>query len=199
MPFLERKVGMNWQGLKIPIIIVSLLAGMALFFAGQWVYQKYGFNDPLNNALNSNQSIESFSISSDEPVRVVVSFKPDADMMLSYKEVRKELNAFMGSKDFQLILTDSRDDVLSKAWYNSQYAVYEAALKGNFQDMAAAVNWEASTAGVDAIINVDHENIYVRLKHQGHTLDQVISLNVSNNNGIFQAPVTGGGNNDQGN
>ncbi len=191
---------MKWQGLKIPIIIVSLLAGMALFFAGQWLYQKYSFNDPLNYALNSNQSIESFSISNKGNVlQVNVTLKYDADMMLSYKELRKELTDAMGKKDFQLILGDNRNDVLRQVWYNSQYAVYEASFQGNFQDMAAMVNEEARASGVDAIINVDQENIYLRLKHEGHTLDQVIALNVNKNNGNGQAPATGGGNNDQGN
>ncbi|MDD4237164.1 MAG: hypothetical protein PHT62_01220 [Desulfotomaculaceae bacterium] len=193
---------MNWQGLKIPIIIVSLLAGMALFFAGQWLYQKYSFNEPLNDALKSNPSIESFSVSDKGRVlQVDVSLKYDADMMMSYKELIKELTNAMGKKNFQLILGDSRDidDVLGQVWYKAQYAVYEASFQGNFQDMATVVNREASTSGVVAIINVDQENIYLRLKHEGHTLDQVITLNVNQNNGIGQAPATGGGNNDQGN
>ena len=191
---------MKWQGLKVPIIIVSLLAGMALFFAGQWLYQKYNFNEPLNDALNSNQSIESFSVSNKgHALEVAVSLKYDTDMMVSYKELRKELTRALGEKNFQLILCDSRDDVLRQVWYNSQYAVYEAAFQGNFQDMATLVNKEARAAGADAIINVDQENIYLRLKHQGHTLDQVITLNVNNINGIGQLPATGGGNNAKGN
>lgn len=191
---------MKWQGLNIPIIIVSLLAGVALFFAGQWLYQKYSFNEPLNAALSSNQSIESFSVSSEGNVlQVDVSLKYDADMMLSYKELRKELANSMGKKNYQLNLGDSRDDVLRQVWYNSHYAVYQAAFQGNFQDMAAAVNRESRASGVDAIINIDQENIYLRLKHQGHTLDQVISLNMNQNNGIGQAPAAGGGNHDQGN
>jgi len=193
---------MKWQGLKIPIIIVSLLAGMALFFAGQWLYQKYNFNEPLNDALNSNPSIESFSVSSKGPVlQVEVSLKYEEDMMLSYKELHKDLTSAMGKKNFQLVLVDSRDydSALRQVWYNSQYAIYEASFIGNFQDMAAAVNSKSHASGVEAIINVDQENIYLRLKHEGHTLDQVIPLNVNQNNGIGNTPATGGGNNAEGN
>lgn len=193
---------MKWQGLKIPIIIVSLLAGMALFFAGQWLYQKYSFNEPLNNTLNNNPSIESFRVNNQGQVlQVDVSLRYDADMMQSYKQIRKELTNNTGKKDFQLILSDTRDkdSILRQVWYNSQYAVYEASFSGNFQQMAGVVNNEARAAGIEAIINVDQENIYLRLKHEGHTLDQVITLNVNQNKGIGQAPAIGGGNNDQGN
>lgn len=193
---------MKWQGLKIPIIIVSLLAGMALFFAGQWLYEKYSFNEPLNDALHNNPSIESFHISNQGQVlQVDVSLKYDADMMQSYKEIREELTKTMGKKNFQLALVDTRnhDSVLRQVWYDSQYAVYEASFNGNFQDMANIVNREASASGVEAILNVDPEKIYLRLKHEGNTLDQVISLNVNQHNGIGQTPATGGGNNAQGN
>lgn len=193
---------MKWQGLKIPIIIVSLLAGMALFFAGQWLYQKYSFNEPLNNTLNNNPSIESFRVNNQGQVlQVDVSLRYDADMMQSYKQIRKELTNNTGKKDFQLILSDTRDkdSILRQVWYNSQYAVYEASFLGNFQQMAVVVNNEARAAGIEASINVDQENIYLRLKHEGHTLDQVITLNVNQNNGIGQAPAIGGGNHDQGN
>jgi hypothetical protein len=193
---------MKWKGLRIPIIIASLLAGMALFFAGQWLYEKYSFNEPLNHALNNNPSIESFNVSDKGHVlQVEVTLKYDADLMHSYQEIHKELTEATGKKEFQLVLSDSRDkdNVLRQVWYNSQYAVYEASFRGNFQDMANAVNMEARAYGVETIINVDQDNIYLRLKHQGHTLDQVINLNVNQNNGIGQAPATGGGKNVQGN
>lgn len=193
---------MKWQGLKIPIIIVSLLAGMALFFAGQWLYQKYNYDEPLNYALNNNPSIDTFSVNNKGNLLLVdVNLKYDADLMQSYKDIRKTIADTIGNKNYKLVLGDTRDndDVLKQVWYNSQYAVYEASFKGSFQDMVNTVNREAQSFGVEAIINVDPENIYLRLKHNGHNLDQVISLNINQNTGHSQAPVSGGDYDDQGN
>jgi len=192
---------MKWQGLKIPIIIVSLLAGMALFFAGQWLYQKYNYNEPLNYALNNNPSIDTFSVNNKGNLLLVdVNLKYDADLMQSYKDIRKTIADTIGNKNYKLVLGDTRDndDVLKQVWYNSQYAVYEASFKGSFQDMVNTVNREAQSFGVEAIINVDPENIYLRLKHNGHNLDQVITLNINQNIGHGQ-PASGGDYNDQGN
>lgn len=184
---------MQWQGLKVPVIILSLLAGLAIIFGAQWLYQKYSFQGPLNTALSGNKAIESYQVSNDNRIlRVSITVNYDADLMESYKEVRKELNDTMGKRPFILTLKDSRDDVLKQVWYNSQYAVYQAVAQGSYQDMAAVVNREAQASGAEARINIDQENIFLRLKHQGHTLDEVIPRGAGQINGNIQTPAAGG-------
>lgn len=189
---------MQWQGLKIPVIILSLLAGMALIFGAQWLYQKYSFQGPLNASLNGNKAVESYQMSNEGSLlRVSVTINYDADLMQSYKDVRKELTQAAGRRPFLLTLNDSRDDVLKQVWYNSQYAIYQAVSQGSYQDMAAVVNREALASGAEAKVYIDHENIYIRLKHQGHTLDEVIPRGTGQVSGNVQVPATGGGVNAQ--
>lgn len=189
---------MQWKGLKIPVIILSLLAGMALIFGMQWLYQKYSFQEPLNAALNGNKAVESFQVSNDDRLlRVSLTINYDADLMQSYKEVRKELTRTMGRRPYHLALNDSRDDVLKQVWYNSQYAIYQAVSQGSYQDMAAVVNREALVNGAEAKIYIDEENIYLRLKHQGHTLDEVIPRGTGPIPVNVQVPAAGGGVNAQ--
>lgn len=184
---------MQWQGLKIPVIILSLLAGIALTFGAQWLYQKYSFQGPLNAALNGNKAVESYQMSNEgRLLRVSVTINYDADLMQSYTEVRKELTQAVGKRPFLLALNDSRDDVLKQVWYNSQYAIYQAISQGSYQDMAAVVNREALVSGAEAKIYIDQENIYLRLKHQGHTLDEVIPRGTGQVSGNVQVPAAGG-------
>ena len=68
--------------------------------------------------------------------------------MQAYKEINKELTRTMGRKSFQIILEDNPDEVLNQVWYKAQYAIYQAAFQGSFQDMALAVNREALASGV---------------------------------------------------
>ena len=159
---------MQWQGLKIPLIIVSLLAGLALIFGVQWLYQKYNYQEPLNAILSQNDAIESFQIKNEgRQLQVHISIQYDQNLMQAYKEINKELTRTMGRKSFQIILEDNPDEVLNQVWYKAQYAIYQAAFQGSFQDMALAVNREALASGVAIQINLDQENIYIRLKHQG--------------------------------
>lgn len=184
---------MQWQGLKVPVIILSLLAGLAIIFGSQWLYQKYSFQGPLNAALSGNKAIESYQVSNDNRIlRVSMTVNYDADLMETYKGVRQELTSTMGKHPFTLTLKDSRDDVLKQVWYNSQYAIYQAVVQGSYQDMSAVVNREALASGSEARINIDQENIYLRLKHQGHILDEVIPRGAGQINGNIQAPAAGG-------
>lgn len=191
---------MQWQGLKIPIIIVSLLAGLALIFGIQWLYQKYIFQEPIQAILSQNESIESFNLKNDgRQLLVHLSIRDDQNLMRTYKEIHKEITGTMGRKGFQMILEDNPDEVLNQVWYNAQYAVYQAAFQGSFQDMARAVNREAGAYGVGAQINLDEENIYIRLKHQGYTLDEIIPLASQPVSGITQVSAAGGESSVQGN
>jgi len=184
---------MNWQGLKIPIIIASLLAGMALFFAGQCLYQKFNYNDPLNRYLSNNQAIEAYNITTGDITLVEVALNHEAELMSSYHVLNRDLNNILYKKNFQLNLLDNRDDEINKVWYRCQYAVYEAAYTGNFTEMAAVVNREAQASGVEAIINIDHENIYLSMRHQDHILREVIQIRINKNSSSGFQPVATGG------
>lgn len=169
---------MQWLGLKIPVVIFSLLAGMAFIFGVQWLYQKYSFQEPLIAALKNNKAVEFFQINREDHLyRIDIAVSYDADLMETCKDVYKKLNHIMGRRSFKLVIVDDPDDILNKIWYNSQYAVYQAVVQGNYQNMADVVNREAHTFGAEAKIDIDQENIYLRIKHQGHTLDKVIPRN----------------------
>ncbi|MGI6491666.1 MAG: hypothetical protein ACOX0T_04475 [Pelotomaculum sp.] len=185
---------MNWQGLKIPIIIVSLLAGMALFFAGQCLYQKYNYNDPLNRYLSSNQAIEAYNVITHGNMTLVeVALNHEAELMSSYHELNRDLNNILNPKNFQLNLLDNRDAAIEKVWSKCQYAVYEASYTGNFTEMAVVVNGEAQAGGVEATINIDHDQIYLSMQHQGHTLRKVIQIRINQNGSSgFQQPLQEG-------
>ncbi|MDD4170380.1 MAG: hypothetical protein PHD36_09055 [Desulfotomaculaceae bacterium] len=185
---------MQWQGLKIPVIIFSLLLGLAFIFGIQWIYQKYSFQNPLNTVLSTNEAVESFQVNTeDEVVKVTLAIKSDADLMQSYQAVQKDLSSYMGRRQYYLDLIDSRDDDLQQLWYKNQFAVYQAIDQGSYQNMASEVNREAELAGAEAKIHIDQKNVYIRLIKNGRTLDEIIARNAGqiNNN---QKSLAGGGN-----
>jgi hypothetical protein len=166
---------MQWKGFKLHVIIFSLLFGIALIFGAQWMYQRYNINRPINNVLSANKAVESYQVGSEGGTMLVsVNIKSDADLMVPYKEIRKDLENVMGRKTFMLVLSDNRDGTLEQVWYRCQYAVYQAQVQGSFMEMAEVINREALAHGAEANINIDQEYIYLRLRHQGHTLDEVI-------------------------
>lgn len=191
---------MQWQGLKIPVIIFSLLLGLVIIFGIQWVYQKYSFQNPINTVLSANEAVDSFQVNTEDGVvKVTLAIKSDADLMQSYQTVLKDLSANMGRRQYYLELIDSRDDDLQQLWYKSQFAIYQAIDQGSYQSMADEVNREAGLAGAEAKIYIDQKNVYIRLIKDGRTLDEVIVRNAGQLNSNNQQSLAGGGISAQGN
>ncbi|MHB1041936.1 MAG: hypothetical protein ACYC0Q_03760 [Eubacteriales bacterium] len=185
---------MQWHGLKIPVIIAAMLAGMAVLFAVQWAFQSISYEQPLNAALHDNEAVESYQIATKgQLVKISVAFKYDADLMEAYKQVQQDLTRVMGKRRYELDITDSRDDVLKGVWYQSQFAVYQALAQGNYLDMQSFVEREAGSDGVDARIDLDQNNIYLRFKREGHTMDQVLARAPAQVSPDLRNPAGGGG------
>ncbi|HOV78691.1 MAG TPA: hypothetical protein PK728_01170 [Bacillota bacterium] len=171
---------MQWHGLKIQIIILSLLVGIAIIFGIQRLYNKYAVQDPLNAVLSQSDAVQSFQVTREKRViKVSVTLNYNADIMEDYNEIKNEISRALGSRPFTISLNDSRDEALKRVWYKSQYAVYQSLVQGNYRDMAEAVGREARTEGAESTVYVDRENIYIRLKHQGKTLDEIIPVDMS--------------------
>lgn len=185
---------MQWQGLRIPVVISALLVGFAVIFSVQFLYEKYSFQSPLNEILSTNETVESFQISteSNKQIKITLSFKETVDLMQSYNELLEELTPKMGRRSFSLDLTDNRDDGLQQVWDNSQFAVYQAIAQGSYQNMAEMIKREAAAAGAEEKISIDRKNIYIRLKKDGRTLDEVVVRNTGTSNSSVKAPLTGG-------
>lgn len=185
---------MQWRGLKIPVIIAAMLAGMAVLFAIQWAFQSISFQQPLNAALHDNEAVESYQIATQgQLVKISVAFKYDADLMEAYKKVQRDVTRVMGKRQYELVITDSRDEVLKGVWYKSQFAVYQALAQGNYLDMQPIVEREAGAAGAEARIYIDQNNIYLRLRRKGHTLDQVLVRAPAQVSPGSRNPAGGGG------
>ncbi|MDD3654183.1 MAG: hypothetical protein PHO01_08385 [Desulfotomaculaceae bacterium] len=191
---------MQWKGLKVPVIIFSLLLGLVIIFGIQWVYQKYIFQNPINTVLAANEAIDSFQVNNqDGVVNISIAIKSDADLMQSYQAVQKDLSLLMGRRQYNIDLMDSRDDALQQLWYQSQFAVYQAIDQGSYQNMAYDINREAGLAGAEAKIYIDPKNVYIRLMKDGRTLDEVIVRNAGQINSNNQVSLAGGGFSAQGN
>ncbi|OPX86698.1 MAG: hypothetical protein A4E53_02730 [Pelotomaculum sp. PtaB.Bin104] len=193
IPF-GKGIAMQWQGLKVPVIIFSLLLGLVVIFGIQWVYQKYSFQNPINTVLASNEAVDSFQVKTEGGIiKVTLAIKSDAELMKSYQTVQKDLAQKMGRRQYYLELTDSRDDQLQQLWYKCQFPVYQAIAQGSYQNMADELNREAGLAGSEAKIYIDQQNLYIRLKKDGRTLDQVIARDPGQLNNNYQKSLAGGG------
>jgi len=163
-------------GMRVTVVAVAFLFGLLVLFGGNWLYHEYKYKQPLENILESNKDIDAYVISEERDVYTIeVVITDTSNLMMTYKELENSIEKVLGGKSYQLVLKDNRSKILSEILYNSQYAVYESIIRGNFQEMAEILNKEAKSAGATAKVYIDQDNVYLHLKKDGYYLNAVIS------------------------
>jgi len=166
---------MQWHGWRIPVVLIALLVGLGVFLGAQWLYNRYSYQQPLNDVLRHNPAVASFTINQQEAVlRVTVRLKRVDNLMDAYRKLRRDIAGVLGGRDFRLEIRDDPDDRLQEAYYYSQFALYEAVDRGDYRDCAASIDAYARRAGVKDKIFLDENNIYLQLQDNGHYLYRVI-------------------------
>ena len=167
---------MPWNGLRLPIVFFAFIFGLAIAFGGQWAYQEYSFQQPLNKVLAENKLVEEFTIDQDQPVAMVkITLADTQNLMEAYESLQGLTSQVMGNKPFQLELISKPDASLEEAFYASHHVIYQAQVNGNFPEVAAKVQQAAQKEGAEGKVYVDQNNIYVQLtKNDGHYLYKVI-------------------------
>lgn len=173
---------MKWHGFRIPVVVLALILGLAAFFGAQQLYNKYNYHQPVARALESNSSVESFEVDESQPVlQVKVRLKNVGNIMETYNKLEQDLKNILKRRQFDLKIIDTRDEELKRAFYYSQFAIYEAVLRGNYRDMADYIEKQAAVAKAEAAIFMDDKRIYLQMKRDGHYLYEIVSrLNLTN-------------------
>lgn len=179
----------NWYGFNLKIVLLAFVAGIFILFGGQWVYKSFGYNQPLIHALQEDASVQSVEIDDSSPVfRIVVHLKRTDNLMETYRALDRQVESAVGPQ-YQLVIEDERDAKLEEAYYDSQPAIYQAIMQGNFQDMKAVVEENAREAGAEARVFIDQDYVYLQMDGTDHYLAAVIPRDQSSK----QFPAGSGG------
>lgn len=182
---------MQWHGLRIPIVLMALAMGLMVLLGGQWAYNKYSFQDPLEQKLGELDSVAEYSLNDDGEVLVIkLKLNNPDNLMEEYQKIDYLVRRIVNKGAFRIELVDNRDKALKDAYYKSQFAIQEAIVRGNYRQMAVIVHESAQAVGADARVYVGSRNIYLQMEHGDHYLYEVISRETVPG---VSSPVTGGG------
>ncbi|MQL52871.1 hypothetical protein GFC01_11490 [Desulfofundulus thermobenzoicus] len=166
---------MQWHGWRIPVVLAALLAGLLILFGAQWLYNKYSFSQPLDRVLKADEAVESYTLEKNGAVLVIEArLREVPDLGAAYRRLRKSIQDVLGKRPFILKIKDRRDEELQRAFYNSQFALYEAQVRGNYREMIRSLENETAKAQVGVSVHLDQDNIYVQMKHGGSYLYEII-------------------------
>lgn len=168
---------MQWYKLRLKVILAALLVTLVVLFGGQWLYLKHGLQQPLKEILAADSA--GYRIEDGSVLRVYVRLKDPSNLMDEYRDLNERIRSALRNRPFRLIVEDKRNQALREAYYHSQFAIHTAMVQGDFESMARKIEQNATTAGAEAKVWIDSENIYVYMSQGDHYLVEVIPRNAT--------------------
>lgn len=181
----ERDGKMHWQDIKVHVVVISLVIGLAAFLSVQWLYNSLNFQQPLEKKLDNSKFIESYRIErSSNEYKIIISCRETDNLMQTYQEMYGEVAKTMNEHPFVIELVDQRNDRLVDVFNQGQFAIQEAMFRGNFREMADSLNQYARSGVVESSVYIDEENIYWQMRDGNNYLYEVTSRKVFDETGL---------------
>ena len=167
---------MDFKGYRVKIIIIVLILTIALLVGGAMLFDRTMVQRPLASVLDERDQIrEHDTFTRNGVTTVMIRLGDIEDWPVFYRSLGVDIKEVLGERPFQLEIEDSRDEVLTQAYGRMHYALQEAAVKGNFVMMAELVDHIAQELELDDYqLQVDEENIFVKLRHENFRLYEVV-------------------------
>lgn len=169
--------------LRYPVIAAVVVVVIGMLFGGQWLYTQYVLEKPVVDALDLPEVENTEYVENKETV--TVTLKEVENLRNTYLKIQDRVKSNKGAIDLKIEVADNRSHVLEEAWYQSQFAVHQAVMQGDFVSMHEAVKGIASLYKLDRYaVFVDSNRVYVQFHKDGSNLYEIISREIPGKNGI---------------
>ncbi len=166
---------MQIKGIRIYIVLAAVAVTLAILLTVQFFHQKYNVEQPLFKLYSQTKLVNDVKLEEkDNSVTVVLDVKETDNLRKAYQDLNEYTSEIMGNKNFTIQLKDKRSKVLEKAYYESQFIIYEAIAKGDFTRMAEVIEKNANKVGARSMVFVDEKNIYVEFLKDGSYLYEIV-------------------------
>lgn len=179
---------MQIKGVRIYVVLVVILVIMGILFGAQYFYQRYNVEEPLFKLYSQTKLVDNIKNmkleQQGDTVSVVLALNRTDNLRRAYQELYRSTGQVLGSQQFQMQIKDTRNKELENIYERSQFVIYEALIKGDFPQMAAAIERNAGNSGATARVFMDDQNVYVALYKNQNYLYEVVSRKAVNSTDI---------------
>lgn len=169
-----RKV-LQFKGMRIYIVIAAVVVTLAILLTLQYVHQKYNVEQPLFKLYSETKLVKDVKLEEKgSTVKVILDVNKTDNLRKAYQDLNTYTQEIMGNTEFTIELKDKRSKDLEKAYYNSQFIIYEAIAKGDFTRMADIIRKNAKAVNAESMVFIDENNIYVEFIKGGNYLYEIV-------------------------
>lgn len=114
---------MNFNGLKIRIIIVVTLIVLGLLFGGRYVYERFYVLDSLVEAFTSIEGVSGLQVKTQRKTDLVITLDRVSQLETTYGKIKDTAEELLGDKLGTIQLVDRRDQQLVDCYHRLHYAL----------------------------------------------------------------------------
>lgn len=163
---------MNFNGLNIKVIAITLVTVLALLLTGNMLYRQLNIVKPLDEFYSKTTQIQDYKIVNDSNgYTITVNLKGVDNLKDFYAYLEDNTRVLLKNNKFKIeIVNDVIDGKLNDVYNKLQFSVYEGIQTGGYITMNKEIETISETAGVFAKVYIDDENIYLKLKNNDEEL-----------------------------
>lgn len=181
---------MQIKGIRLYVVLAAVMLMLGLLVGAQYFYQRYSVEQPLFKLYSQTKLVDNIkNIKLEDQgsvISVTLALNKTENLRQAYQDLYRSTGQVLGSNQFQMQIKDTRTRELENVYYQSQFVIYEALVKGSYPEMAQAIERNARSAGAQARVYMDEKNIYVALYKGKNYLYEVLSrssVSADKNNG----------------
>ncbi|UNC91865.1 hypothetical protein [Candidatus Contubernalis alkaliaceticus] len=164
------------KNIKWPVVLVAFLFLISIFYGFQFYQEKQTVEEPLVKLFDENEKIKEVDISQQGDVmNIMLQLEYVSNLREEENIINKEVLQILGNRKYRVTFTDHRNQELESIYYKVHYHLQEAAVKGNFVEMAERVGVIMHQFDVeDYRLIVGEDKIFFQVKQSNHYLFEIV-------------------------
>jgi hypothetical protein len=168
---------MDLKGIKLTAVLLIAVLMFGLLLGGKYVYGKVTSDQPLFKSFQNVPEVTGVQIlkNTKKEMEILVTLAEVDDLAVAYHNLAQMAQPVAGDRECRLILTDARNEILAKAYYDIHYLIQESIATGAFAAMADKVEERIDRTEINRHrVVVGNEYVFVQLHHDGQYLYEII-------------------------
>ena len=165
----------NFKGVRLTIVVVTLIVGLAVIFGGQYAVKTFYQEEPFKKRVLSIEGIEDVKlVEVKDGQKVYLTVNPEVDVKTAYRKT-DEMAQEMLKGEVKVEVDNKSTAQLQDIYHKMHFAIYEGIASGKFTVMAE--NIEAIGQEIelqDLNVEVDNENVYLKFAKNNQVYTKVL-------------------------
>lgn len=153
---------------------VALILTVAGLYIGQALWQNYSVDLPLDKALKVIDGVQQVTWDSgknmNDTVNINILLDNTENIKDTYGELSDKIEETLKGRQYQLNISDTRSPELQQVYYDIHFYIEKSIVDGDFPLLDQKAQEKAASAGAEARVYVDRDNIYLQLTKDDFSL-----------------------------